>query len=74
MLAALQPLPQWLNFLAMAGAILLAAACSLAWFLVFKTKRKRKRRHHHREKRQPNPTLNQTGGLPPRRDPNPPTE
>jgi hypothetical protein len=67
MLAVFEPLPQWLNFLAMALGILLAAGGSLLWFLFFRNKRKRKRRHHHhlhREKRSLNPTLAQSGGLP----------
>ncbi|MEI9866038.1 MAG: hypothetical protein WDN00_16095 [Limisphaerales bacterium] len=74
MLAMVGPLPQWANFLAMAGVILLVAVGSLIWFLAFRTKRKRKRRHHHRERRPLNPTLDQTSGLPPRREPNPPAE
>jgi hypothetical protein len=66
LLAVFEPLPQWLNFLAMALAILLVAGGSLLWFLAFRHKRKRKRRHHHRrEKRSVNPTLAQSGGLPP---------
>ncbi len=73
MLAMLEPLPQWANFLAMALAILLAAGGSLIWFLTFRKKRKRKRRHHHhREKRQLNPTLAELGGLPPKREPDQP--
>jgi hypothetical protein len=71
MLALSEPLPQWLNFLAMAGAILLVAAGTLVWFLFYRKgrkPRKRKRRHHHhREPRALNPTLAQTGGLPPAR-------
>ena len=68
LLAVMEPLPQWLNFLAMAIAILLAAICWLIWFLAFRKKRKRKRKHHSREKRQLNPTLAETGGLPPARE------
>jgi hypothetical protein len=75
MLALEGPLPQWVNFLAMAVAILVVAIGSLVWFLAFRTKRKRKRRHRHRERRPINPTLDQTGGLPPKRDPDqPPSE
>jgi len=68
LLAAMEPLPQWLNFLAMALVVLLTAIGSLIWFLAFRKKRKRKRKLHHHEKRQLNPTLAQTGGLPPRRE------
>jgi len=68
LLAAFEPLPEWLNFLAMSLAILLAALGSLVWFLAFRKKRKRKRKHHSHEKRQLNPTLAQAGGLPPVRE------
>ena len=67
MLALEGPLPQWVNFLAMAVAILVVAIGSLIWFLAFRTKRKRKRRHRHRERRPINPTLAEIGGLPPLR-------
>jgi cytochrome c-type biogenesis protein CcmH/NrfF len=67
-LAAMEPLPQWANFLAMALAILLVALGSLIWFLMFRKKRKRKRKHHNHEKRQLNPTLAECGGLPPLRE------
>jgi hypothetical protein len=65
------PLPQWLNFLIMAAAILLVTFGALVWSVSFRRKRKRKRKHHrhkHGERRQLNPTLAQTGGLPPIRE------
>ena len=69
MLAVFEPLPQWFNFLAMAIAVLLAAIITLFCLAIFRKKRKRKHRHrHHREKRQINPTLAETGGLPPVRE------
>jgi uncharacterized iron-regulated membrane protein len=71
MLALSGPLPQWLNFLAMAGAMLLVASGTLIWYFAFRKgrkPRKRKHRHHHRESRALNPTLAQTGGLPPVRE------
>jgi cytochrome c-type biogenesis protein CcmH/NrfF len=68
MLAAIEPLPQWVNFLAMFVAILLVALGSLIWFAMARKKRKRKRKHHNHEKRQLNPTLAECGGLPPKRD------
>jgi hypothetical protein len=45
------------------------------WIAVFRRKSKKKRRkHRQRHHRQHNPTLAETGGLPPKRDPNqPPT-
>jgi hypothetical protein len=67
-LAAMEPLPQWANFLAMALSILFVAIGSLIWFLMFRKKHKRKRKHHNHEKRQLNPTLAECGGLPPKRD------
>ncbi len=72
MLAVFEPLPTWLNFLAVAGGMLLGALGVLIWFLRFRKKGKRKRRPHHHEKRQLNPTLAKIGGLPPKRDPNEP--
>ena len=72
LLAVYAPLPQWLNFVAVAGGMLLGAVGVLIWYLFFRKKRKRKRRQHHREKRPLNPTLAETQGLPPRRDPDQP--
>jgi hypothetical protein len=68
MLAVFEPLPQWFNFLAMAVAILLVAIGALIWLVAFRKKGKRKRKHHSREERQINPTLAETGGLPPVRE------
>ena len=41
------------------------------WILLFRPKPKQKRKRNS-ERRKPNPTLAQTGGLPPPRDPNAP--
>ena len=68
MLAVFEPLPQWVNFLAMALAILLVALGSLIWFMMFRKKTQTQTPHHHHEKRQLNPTLAECGGLPPKRD------
>ncbi len=73
LLAVLQPLPQWLNFLAVVGCMLLGALGVLIWYVFFRKKRKRKYKHH-REKRPLNPTLAETGGLPPKRDPDLPPQ
>jgi hypothetical protein len=72
MLATLEPLPEWLDFLIMTFAVLLAAIGSLIWFLTSRKKRKHRRRRRHYEKRPLNPTLAETGGLPPKREPNQP--
>jgi len=72
MLAVYEPLPQWLNFLVMAVALLLGTFGVLLWALMFRKKRKRKyRKHHeHRGERKLNPTLAESGGLPPLREEN----
>jgi len=60
----------WLMFLMMLLAIGIGVAIVALW-VVFRPKDKKKRRkHHRRHHRQQNPTLAQTGGLPPARDPN----
>jgi hypothetical protein len=74
LLAVLQPLPPWLNFLAVAGCMLLGALGVLIWYLFFRKKRKRRHKPQHREKRPLNPTLAETGGLPPRREPDEPPQ
>jgi cytochrome c-type biogenesis protein CcmH/NrfF len=69
-LAVYEPLPQWVNFLAIFFAVALAAIGVLLWAVVFRKKRRRKHHHKHRthhESRNPNPTLAETGGLPPLR-------
>ncbi len=68
LLAVYEPLPQWLNFLVMAGSLLLVAFGALIWFLALRNKKKRKRKPRHHEKRQLNPTLAEAGGLPPLRE------
>lgn len=65
------PAIEWLGFLLF---LLLMTVCMGGVIVWFKTgrkgrpKRKRKHRHHHHS----NPTLAQSGGLPPKRDPNQP--
>lgn len=71
LLAVYEPLPQWLNFLAMFVAVVLAAFGILLWAVMF---RKRRRRKHHKRREQRgerklNPTLAEIGGLPPLRPP-----
>ena len=61
----------WLIFAAMLLAIGLGIAGVVIWIVVFRGKSKKKRRkRRQRHQRQHNPTLAETGGLPPRRDPN----
>jgi len=68
MLAVFEPLPAWLDFLAMAGSLLLGAVGVLVWLVKFRKRRKRKyRARNHHEPRKHNPTLAEIGGLPPPR-------
>jgi hypothetical protein len=73
LLAVFEPLPQWLNFLAMFLALLLGTFSVLIWTVKFGKRRRRKHKHHKhrqsRDERRPNPTLAETGGLPPPRAP-----
>jgi di/tricarboxylate transporter len=63
----------WLIFGSMLLAIGLPIACFVIWFVVFRKKTKKARRkRRQRHSRQHNPTLAETGGLPPKRDPNQP--
>ena len=64
---------QWLIFLAILLAIGLGITCFLVWLYVIRKYGKRKRKHRRRSKHnQINPTLAQTGGLPPPRKPGEP--
>jgi len=65
------PVVQWLIFLLFLLLFCVGLSGFIIWLRLVKTgksKRKKKLRHH----RPSNPTLAQTGGLPPRRDPNQP--
>ena len=63
----------WVLFLAALLAIGLAIGIVTIWMFIVRPKKK-KRKHHHRKRhqRQHNPTLAETGGLPPVRDDNQP--
>jgi hypothetical protein len=71
MLAAFEPLPQWANFLAIFAVIVVSAFAVFLWAVLVRKKRKRKHRsrHHHDGPRKLNPTLAESGGLPPPREP-----
>lgn len=65
------PVLQWLGFVAFLLLLFVCLGGFMVWLMMArggKSKRKRKHRHH----RPTNPTLAQTGGLPPKRDPNQP--
>jgi len=60
--------PDWANFIIMAGAFLLVAAGAITWIMYFnKNKRRRRKYRHHHHSRQPNIPIDQKGGLPPAR-------
>ncbi len=63
----------WVDFFIMAGVFALIAVGALIWVLYFRKKghRRRHKHRHQRERRSANPTLAQTGGLPPPRPPEP---
>jgi hypothetical protein len=65
------PVLDWLIFIIFLLLVCVAIGSFILWLNVAKgskTKRKRRKRHH----RSINPTLAQTGGLPPKRDPDQP--
>jgi hypothetical protein len=63
------PVIQWLGFILFLLLLFVCLGGVIVWVnLAKRGKTKRKRRHRHH--RPLNPTLAQTGGLPPRRDPN----
>jgi hypothetical protein len=65
------PSADWLIFLVMLASIGLGISIVVVWMVVFRTKgKKRKRRHRHSRKH--NPTLAQSGSLPPMRGPHEP--
>ena len=70
MLAAGAPLPQWENFLALFAVIVLSALAVFLWAVLFRKKRRKRkyRSRHHHEHRKLNPTLAESGGLPPARE------
>ena len=66
------PVMVWLLFIAFLLLVCLCFGGAIIWFKRSKSnqaKRKRRKHHHHRPS---NPTLAQTGGLPPKRAPNEP--
>lgn len=67
----------WLLFLAILLVVGIAVFCFVIWLMVIrrsggKISHKHHKRRKRRHRRQNNPTLAQTGGLPPVRDPNQP--
>jgi len=62
----------WLVFAAILLAIGLGITCFVVWFFMFRKNNKKRRKRQHRHHRQHNPTLAETGGLPPPRSPGEP--
>jgi len=61
---------QWLGLVAF---LILLAACMggiMVWMKTGKHGKSRRKHRKHKRRRSLNPTLAQTGGLPPKRDPN----
>jgi heme/copper-type cytochrome/quinol oxidase subunit 2 len=67
------PGADWLMFLVMLLAIGIGVGIVFVWVVVFRPKaKKRRKQHRRRHNRQHNPTLAESRGLPPMRDPNQP--
>jgi hypothetical protein len=62
------PALEWLGLIALLLVCCLCVGGFVVWLKLGKSRFKRKRKHRHH--RPLNPTLAQTGGLPPKRDPN----
>jgi hypothetical protein len=59
---------QWLDFFIVAAAIGLVTLLTFIWALFIRKNGKRKRKSHRRRHRSLNPTLAESGGLPPVRE------
>ena len=62
----------WLVFILFLLLLSLALGGFIVWLKVGHGKRNKRKRRKHRHHRSLNPTLAQTGGLPPKRGPNEP--
>jgi len=62
----------WLIFVAILLAVGIGIACFVIWLFLFRKSGKKRRKHQRRQHRKLNPTLAQTGGLPPMRAPDQP--
>ncbi|HZF01713.1 MAG TPA: hypothetical protein VE344_07440 [Methylomirabilota bacterium] len=60
--------PAWISFFIMLGAVVLASVLALVWFMFFHKNRRKRKRIHRDKRRSLNPTLAETGGLPPIRE------
>jgi hypothetical protein len=62
----------WLIFIAILLAIGIGIACFIIWIFMFRKSSRKRKLKKNRRHRQVNPTLAQTGGLPPLRNPGEP--
>ena len=62
----------WFTFLLILMGVGVIIALVTIWLLVFRGKKNKKRRKRRHRRHRQNPTLAETGGLPPPRDPNQP--
>ncbi|MGA9778993.1 MAG: hypothetical protein WBS33_12055 [Verrucomicrobiia bacterium] len=62
-------LSAWAGVVIVMGTAVLVTLAAMVWILFFRknARHRRRRRHQHSDQRQPNPTLAQSGGLPPAR-------
>jgi heme/copper-type cytochrome/quinol oxidase subunit 2 len=60
----------WLIFIAILLTVGIVIACFVIWLFLFRKSGKKRKHRQRRQHRRLNPTLAQTGGLPPKRDPN----
>jgi hypothetical protein len=62
----------WLIFIAILLTIGIGIACFVIWLFMFRKSGKKRKHREKRRHRRVNPTLAQTGGLPPMRHPGEP--
>ena len=62
----------WMIFVAILLAVGIGIACFVIWLMIFRKGKKRRKRKHGHAHRKLNPTLAESGGLPPPRAPNQP--
>lgn len=63
---------QWLGFIAFLLFLAVCMAGIIVWIRTSKHGKSKRKHRKHKHRRSLNPTLAQTGGLPPKRDPNMP--
>ncbi len=68
--SAASPVIDWLIFVAFLLLICIGIGSFVVWLKVARGSKSKRKRRKHRHHRSVNPTLDQIGGLPPKRDPN----